>query len=385
MPNEKDIRVGIAVHSYGPIPPEVYANHVGVFAMWGKMCNVKFLHIDGVKTAEARNMLVEKAIEEDCTHILFLDADHIVTSDLLPCLLGNADSTVVSGLVVKRDGSSSQVGFINRDDGYFFNVLFPTDGLSYEVDACGFGCTLIDLSIFKDIDEPYFKDVMYRDPEGKLRQRRSDMEFCREVKALGKDIRIDTRAKIGHLGVSTIHYPEERQYQLHTYKVAEEIAKNMVNPTAIDFGCGFAKKLVEIVEPLCRSVVGVDKKQIIDDCKRAYPESKTKWGVADLENSIENCGKFDLVICADVLEHLSHPEALVHTIANHLNNDGYAVISTPDVRTIAPGIKMNPEHKQFWDESQFVCLLEGGGLKVNELKMEKEVTDYISMIAICRR
>jgi len=385
MSDKKDVLVGVAVHSYGYINPKAYANHVGVFSKWAKTCNVKFLHIDGVKTAEARNMIVEKAIEEDCTHVLFLDSDHIVTEDLLPCLLGNVEATVVSGLVVKRDGLGSQVGFIARDDGFFYPVILPSDGMSYEVDACAFGCTLIDLSIFKDIEKPYFKDVVFRDSEGILRQRRSDMEFFREVKALGKSIKIDTRPKIGHIGDGNVYYPEDRQYQLATYKAASVIAKEMDNPTAIDFGCGLAKKLIEHIEPVCQEVIGIDKKHRIDSCRMAFPESKIKWGVANLDERIDVCGKFDIVICADVLEHLINPIVMIRTIVEHLKDDGYAVISTPDAETIAKNVKVNPGHRRAWNEDRFVKLLKDGGLKIVEIKREKEITEYISMIAICRR
>lgn len=390
--------VGIAVHSYGHIPPAIYANHVGVFAAWAKMCSVKFLHVDGMKVAGARNSLVKKAIEEGCTHILFLDADHIVTANMLPCLLGNMEvADVVSGLVAKKDGKGEQVGFLERDDGKFLQIAFPCDGLSYNVDRCAFGCTLINLDVFKEIEEPYFKDTVRRNSEGKLEQHRSDMGFCGDVKALGKNIRIDTRVEVGHLAESKIHYPKDTQYQLATYNKATELAGlfalKINNLSCIDFGCGSGRKLVDIVEPMCHRIVGVDKESRIGTCKRRYYDSKVEWIVANLENNFKTSETFDLVICADVLEHLIHPEILVHTIVKHLKPSGRAVISTPDVDTVMEHnkqelqkqIMQHPDHKQFWNAERFITFLEANGLQVVEVKREVEITDYISMVAVCRR
>ncbi len=393
MSAKGDYRVGVAIHSYGHINPTIYANHIGIFAAWAKTCNVKLLHVDGVKTAGARNMLVKKAIEEDCTHILFIDADHMVNVDMLPCLLGNMEKAdVVSGLVVKKDGEGQQVGFLERHDGKFFQIALPSDGLSYEVCRCAFGCTLINLDVFKDIEKPYFKDLIRRDSEGKLQQHRSDMEFCKEVIKNGGKIRIDTRVKIGHLGDPKIYYPEDIQYQLHTYKIAADVAKTLAlegdSLSCVDFGCGFGRKLVDLIEPVCPKVVGLDVQMRVDSCIHRYPESQIEWKVADFNEPIKSLGTFDIAICADVLEHLREPKKLIADILKHLKPDGYVIISTPDVDTISKDVKnvsVNSQHQQFWNEKEFVALLKDSGLEVGAVKRVEEITNYISMVAVCRK
>lgn len=204
-------RVAIAVHSYGHIDPMIYTNHISVFSEWIKSYNVVFLSLDGAKVAQARNLLVEKAIELECTHILFVDADHIIDNKMLPYLLGNEGASVVSGLVVKTSGNHDQVGFVNTDkNGYSNQVDLPLSGYSYDVDACAFGCTLINLEVFKEIEKPYFKDKTLRGLDGNLYSRRSDMCFCDDVKKQGKRICIDTRVLIGHLGKPQVFYPSEK-------------------------------------------------------------------------------------------------------------------------------------------------------------------------------
>ncbi len=378
------MKIAIAVHSYGHICPKVYANHIGVFSAWAKMFSIILMHLDGVKTAEARNVLVDRAIEEGCTHIFFLDSDHIVDKNMLSFLAGNKDATVVSGLVVKRDGKNCQVGFIRRDDGMYHTVSLPTDGLSFAVDACAFGCTLIDLSIFKELEKPYFRDEMIIDAAGEIRQRRSDIGFCDDVKKLGKDIRIDTRAMVGHVGDSPVFYPESKQFQEETYKVAVEILKSKVNSSAIDLGCGFGSKLVSMIEPLCDKVVGIDLPVCINGARKIHPDSNVIFECGNLDEDIDIPGKFDVIICADVLEHLSKPEIAIANIIKHLKLDGLAVISTPDNDTVKEETITHPEHLNFWNEKEFVSLLESNGLEVMEIKKEKEIVDYISMIAVCK-
>jgi hypothetical protein len=205
-----EYRIAVAVHTYKYVNPDVYFNHIAVISEWSKKFNIIFIGLDGAKVASARNILVKKALEMDCTHILFLDSDHIIDSSMLPCLLGNKDATAVSGLIVKTSEPHEQVGFVNCDEvGISNGINVPLDNKSYAVDACAFGCTLIDLSVFKEIEEPYFKDIIVKDKDGKMYQRRSDMVFCRALKKLGKTIRVDTRVQVGHLGKGIIYYPKD--------------------------------------------------------------------------------------------------------------------------------------------------------------------------------
>lgn len=204
-------KIAIAIHTYGAISPKVYPNHISVLSSWGKTFNIVLLHVDGLKVAEARNRLVTTAIEKDCTHILFLDSDHIIDSSMLPCLLGNEGAAAVSGLITKRNSDGTQIGFVKADEDYYHPLNLPLDDGSYEVDVCAFGCTLIDLNVFKDIEEPFFKDEMCRAKDGKLYQVRSDINFCRDLKTLGKSIRIDTRVLIGHVGDEEVFFPSGKK------------------------------------------------------------------------------------------------------------------------------------------------------------------------------
>ena len=376
-------KIAVAIHSCGPVEPKAYVNHISVFSSWAKKHHLVLLALDKAKVAEARNALTKMAIEQECTHILFIDTDHIVEDEMLDCLMGNADADVVSGLVVRKSDEDSQVGYIKKGNLYC-SLQLPTDGMSYNVDVCAFGCTLIKLDVFKDIEEPYFKDVMVRHEDGNLRQKRSDIKFCDDVKALGKTIRIDTRVVVGHLGLGRVHYPTSREYQLATYKIAAELICEHDLKTAVDLGCGFGKKLSKYISTVCDNVTGIDIDSTIKFCESSYTDKNMHWGVADFEVEHDE-DKYNIVICADVLEHIKNYTNLFSTIKNCMYDDSYAVISTPDVSTLSKIIVTNSEHKHFWIKDEFIKLVEDNGFIVEDVKYKKEIVDYMSVICICRK
>ena len=361
-------KIAIAVHTYGAISPKVYPNHICVLSGWGKTYQIFLLHVDGLKVAEARNRLVTMALEKDCTHILFLDSDHIIDSSMLPCLLGNEGATAVSGLITKRNSDGIQIGYIQADEDYYHPVNLKIDGSSYDVDVCAFGCTLIDLSVFKDIEQPYFKDEMCRDKAGKLYQVRSDVNFCRDLKALGKDIRIDTRVLVGHVGDEQVFYPKNeekltREFQVATYqKAAEYLEKDSV---VLDLGCGTGNKLKNLILPYCGATIGLDK----DDL--------------DLEK-IHSLDKAKVVICADVIEHISNYRNLLITIRNSMDADSVCVISTPNRDTIGKDITVNSDHVCAWNVEEFSNLITESGFDIIEIEEFQEILNYKSIVCVCK-
>lgn len=359
-------KIAIAVHTYGAISPKVYPNHISVLSSWGKSFDVTLIHVDGLKVAEARNRLVATALEKECTHIMFLDSDHIVDSSMLPCLLGNTGAAAVSGLITKRNSDRIQIGYVKADEDYYHPIDLKIDGGSYEVDVCAFGCTLIDLSVFEDIEEPYFKDQMCRDKDGKLYQVRSDVGFCRDLKKLGKSIRIDTRVLVGHVGEEEVFYPEEKKlvFQLATYEKALEYVSSV--SSVLDLGCGDCEKLKIIIEPNCSIVTGLDKEQL------------------DLEYLHTAIGEYNVVICADVIEHISNYENLLNTIKSSVNKYSTLIISTPNWDTVGKDVTVNPDHKNFWNREQFCDVLRDNGFEIIECIEVQEIINYKSIVCVCK-
>lgn len=373
-------RVAVAVHTYGHINPKAYSNHISVFSDWSKNFNIVFMSLDGAKVAEARNILVEKAIEMECTHILFVDSDHIIDRNMLPYLLGNDDAVAVSGLVTKRSGEGPQVGFMKADEDFSYTTQLPVDGISYSVDACAFGCTLIDLDVFNDIEKPYFKDVTLRNREGSLYSRRSDMHFCRELRDAGKTIRIDTRVIVGHIGDCQVFYPENKEFQLETYKTAASILEDTNRDSVIDLGCGFGSKLIKYIKPHCSNITGVDVLEVVEFAKTR--DKGISWISIDLNKPFE-LAKHDVIICADVLEHINNIDGLMTTIKSGMDENSIVVMSTPNSDTVGEDVKSNSGHVNFWNVSEFENILDVFGFKIIKFKKFDEIINYESMIAVC--
>jgi len=255
-------KVGFMIHTYGPIDPKVYFNHMGCMLNWSRNFNVVFLGIDKHRTADARNILVNAAKSWDCTHLLIVDADHLLPTHTLECLSLNEDARIVSGLVTKRKPPYSQVGFIlSEDDKYYYPIDINIDGRSYLVDVPAMGCTLIEMSVFDEINEPYFIDTADFRATGEFYNKRSDINFFEKARKAGIKMIVDSRVLVGHLKEAEAVYPnnvpntkklnqmdkiKEKQDSLKcqnkVYKFASELALPSKDFSVLDLGCGHPAK-----------------------------------------------------------------------------------------------------------------------------------------------
>lgn len=132
-------------------------------------------------------------------------------------------------------------------------------------------------------------------------------------------IRLDyiSRNKIKYQDTST----RTDEYQNDVYKYAHEIAfkYNLIN--IADIGCGSGYKLLKYFDNF--KTIGFDLKLTVDLLNQKYPDRI--WKVSNFEESV---GVFDMVICADVIEHVLNPNDLLSWIksmqAQHI------IISTPE-------------------------------------------------------
>jgi predicted TPR repeat methyltransferase len=82
--------------------------------------------------------------------------------------------------------------------------------------------------------------------------------------------------------------------------------------------------------------------------------------------------KFDIIICADVLEHLINPWPCLEFTYNHLSDNGIVIFSTPD-RDILRGISCTTSphnaHVREWNMDEFRKLLEFGHFNIINHKL----------------
>ncbi|HEX8304692.1 MAG TPA: bifunctional glycosyltransferase/class I SAM-dependent methyltransferase [Jatrophihabitans sp.] len=111
-----------------------------------------------------------------------------------------------------------------------------------------------------------------------------------------------------------------------SHTVITEMLAAMPSGRVLDLGCS-GGRLSERVRRLGHKVVGVDSMEIAGVRDRV-----DDFFLGDLEDGIPEAagGDFDVVIAADVIEHVRYPERLLRQMAEVLSPTGQIVISTPN-------------------------------------------------------
>lgn len=152
--------------------------------------DLALMHQTGSLIMEARNALVERAIDCGASHILFLDSDMTFPPDTLSRLASH-HKDIAAATYVKRMEPPTLLG-----EPILEGTLFA-DGLRL-YRSIPLGCALIKLSVFSRIQRPFFRYMTL--PEGTISE---DTYFCLQAEAANIPIHVDTRltAEVGHVGV----------------------------------------------------------------------------------------------------------------------------------------------------------------------------------------
>lgn len=157
-------------------------------------------------------------------------------------------------------------------------------------------------------------------------------------------------------------------YQYYVYTLASEIIKKNEIRHIMDVGSGPAIKTRKLLSPFVDSAILIDQPNCAPLVDRFYPEAKfvgSNLEVCDVD--LED--KVDLLICADVLEHLYNPLPCLEFSFEHILPSGFAVFSTPE-RDILRGencmISAHSAHVREWNLDEFKKLLEYVGFSVVE-------------------
>lgn len=155
-------------------------------------------------------------------------------------------------------------------------------------------------------------------------------------------------------------------FQPHVYDLARTFARASGSRRIVDIGCGKASKLVALASEF--EIVGLDTGENLQYPAGRYPFGR--WinvdletvtpGVVDVANSV--------VICADVIEHLQNPSALVVALCFWMRDAVVGLLSTPE-RTLCYGADHagpppNPAHVREWTRVELVDYLTQSGLTV---------------------
>ena len=180
-------KLAVATPSMGTIKTKTVESLIKLFK---KYPDAIFLSHEGSVLHHMRERLVKKAIELDCTHLLFIDSDMVFEVEALQRLL-EANKDVIGANYNRRILPLESTA----------NLKLKTNGSAYEnlreADSVGTGFMLIKLSIFDFLPEPWF--FWESNGDGDL-VRGEDYWFCKLARSKGFDVWCDLSIKVLHEG-----------------------------------------------------------------------------------------------------------------------------------------------------------------------------------------
>lgn len=172
----------------------------------------------GQSPARNRNIMIEQALLNNCTHVLFIDDDTAPPPDILIKLLAH-DKHIVTGLYLMRSFPHRPIIFESADEQGRCAHQFLTNGMQglVPIVAAGLGAVLIHTDVFKvmrhlelDKDQHGNENRWIRLGELESDHWCDDIGFFRRVKEAGFQPYCDLSICVGHFTQSVItpHYSD---------------------------------------------------------------------------------------------------------------------------------------------------------------------------------
>ena len=154
----------------------------------------------GTLVYAARDKLAIHAMQNNFTHVLWLDADMIFTEDLLDDLMFSGKNFVTG---IARSRRKPFVSCLFKDLSSCERIEeYPND--TFEIAGCGFACILMHIDVIKDVWAT-FQTCFH--PERGLGE---DLAFCDRARFCGHKIYAEPAVKLGHIAHIAI-YPDDYQ------------------------------------------------------------------------------------------------------------------------------------------------------------------------------
>ena len=182
-----------------------------------------FDFVRGYDCATARNRIVQKAIDGGYDYVLMIDNDVVVPKDTIGKLLEDPQ-LVCLGHYAHRDTDNLYRGRVNickldMPGGQpYYNYPLESEYTATElaelrrqgekkirIHGGGMGCAMIKVSVFFQIDYPWYYWVNYAD--GNRGMLSEDLYFCEQCKTAGIPVYADIRVGCGHM-LRHLQWPE---------------------------------------------------------------------------------------------------------------------------------------------------------------------------------
>ena len=156
-------------------------------------CLISTIH--GQSPARSRNIIIEQALNNKCSHVFFIDDDMAMPPDTLIRLLAH-DKDVVTGLYLMRSYPHFPVIFDEAFENGFNKHIYLEDNQEglIPITNCGLGCVLINTRIFEHLEKPYVR-LGEVEKDGWS----DDIGFFNRVREAGFSLYCDLDVKVGHM------------------------------------------------------------------------------------------------------------------------------------------------------------------------------------------
>jgi hypothetical protein len=154
----------------------------------------------GTLIANQRAELSLDAMQENCSHVLFVDSDMRFPQDMIGRLLKH-DLDIVATNCARRRMPTGPTAQLYKENGERELVwTMPDSSGLQEVGSVGMGVMLIKANVFAALSEPWFETPWRHDKRGYIGE---DVFFCQKAAAAGFKIHIDhdVSKEIGHIGM----------------------------------------------------------------------------------------------------------------------------------------------------------------------------------------
>ena len=310
-----------------------------------------------------------------------------------PIICGDADVVLGNSQIAKNNSSAKNVLPINRNFSRFStfinNFLGGTKFLDWHSGYRAYSTASLnsinfvecpngfsfDTDVLLQMNSAGFRiaEVTIDTPSGLSKLRK--IRFTTALSSLMTVVR--HRLKIMGFSSSNVMRASYRfkfnEYSSHSK--LREVLQNISKSRILDLGCADGQ-LSEVAASLGHKVTAVD----IEEAPKFT--NRITFFQCDLENGLPNnlTGKFDVVLCADVLEHLRKPDIMLFKLLPKLSDNGMILVSIPNfghwyprIRTFigrfdydARGI-LDQTHLRFFTRNSFTKMATKAGYKVKRI------------------
>ena len=161
---------------------------------------------------------------------------------------------------------------------------------------------------------------------------------------------------------------------LFFYKIIKREISRKGRMTLLDYGCGDGYWSLVFSRFLLCEVTGVDYNPLrLERCRKIMPN--IKFTEANLAEPNEQLGKYDIVFCSQVIEHIKDDVSFLKGIRNHLKEDGVLILGTPNEGSLPHRFrnyiaKVKTDHVHFYKEKEIKSKIEEAGFAIKDIYRE---------------